>query len=169
MKKLLLISLMLFSFPFALKAQNSPLVGTWEGTQTQQVPDPNSDGLKEIQVKWVVRINQYDNDFVVRMKTVPSDNSSVTYYDNNTIIESNSTLLSWSSYKTTDYDCGYIKNGQVVNSTEYFLQCRVSFNNGRLKFTYYMHSIYKNKSGSILGTHDTPSGDIYLYKKDSDW
>ena len=152
-------------------AQNSPLIGTWEGTLSMEIPDPNSDGTKNYQYKAIVRIKQYDGDYLVRMKNVPTEEpSKARYFDNCTIISSSPTTLTWNCGNEKSYDCGYIVNGHTVHSAEFSYNCSVKFDKGRLCYSYYMHTIYRNKREIIIGTHDTPIlGETYLYSQEGDW
>ena len=76
----------------------------------------------------------------------------------------------WSSATDKSYECGYVVNGQTVHSADYSYKCSVEYNKGKLNYSYYMHTIYRNKSGSVIGTHDTPVlGNTYLYKEELDW
>lgn len=153
----------------SIHAQNSPLIGTWEGTLTMEIPD--TEGMKDYQYKTIIRIKQYDDEFIVRMKHVPTEEpSKVRYFDNSTVISSSSKSISWNCGSSRSYDCGYVVNGQTVYCADFSYNCSVQFDKGRLLFQYYMHTIYNNKSGKVIGTHDTPIlGKTYLYKQEEDW
>lgn len=171
MKRLLILTVVSLICTANVVAQESKLVGTWEGTLTSDIPDPNSDGTMDYQFKVFVRIKQYDEDFIVRMKFVPQDeHSKGKYFDNSTIIGSSSTSLTWNCGSAKSYDCGYVVNGQTVYSAEFSYNCSVLFDKGRLLYSYYMHTIYKNKNGNIIGTHDTPIlCKTYLYQQEENW
>ena len=171
MKGKLLLALLCILYSMGANAQDSPLVGTWEGTYTVQFPYSDSDEMKSYQTKVVVRINHYDNDYAVRMKTMSVEEpSKVKYWDNLTITSSSPTSLSWNYFSTTSYDCGYVVNGQVVYRADYSYNCNVIYKNGRLSYSDSMHTIYYNSNGSIIGTHDTPTlGKTFLYKEDGNW
>lgn len=165
MNKIFFCIISLFCLTTAM-AQESPFVGTWEGTYTIPIDD-----TKNEQRKVVVRINKYENDYVVRMKTMSAeDPSKVKYWDNLNVTNSSPTSLSWNFGSATSYDCGYVVNGQIVYSADFSYNCIVIFNNGRLSYSYSMHTVYKNRNGSVIGTHDTPTlAKTYLYKEDGNW
>lgn len=152
-------------------AQDLPLAGTWEGTLSMPIPDANSDGMRGWQYKVIIRIKQYDENYVVRMKHVPVEEpSKVKYFDNITVLNASPTSLAWSCDTGESYDCDWNANGQAVDKTEYSYRCCVEYSKGRLLYSYYMHSIYKSKNGRIIGTHDTPLlGKTHLYKEEADW
>ena len=74
--KRLSIYLFICLFSMNMVAQISPLVGTWEGTLSMEIPDPNSDGMRNWQTKIVIRIKQYGEDFMIRMKHVAVEDPS---------------------------------------------------------------------------------------------
>lgn len=153
-------------------AQTSPIVGTWEGTLTTQIPDKDSDGLTNSQSKIVVRITQYGEEYGVRVKNILVDDpSKVHYWSDCKIIHSGESEVKWSSHINTSYDWDNSdrKNGKVIYCADYSWICTASFSNGRIIYIRHMHTDYKDQNGSIIGTHDNPSENILLYKQENDW
>ena len=153
-------------------AQNHPLVGTWEGIVTYQLPDSESDGMKDYQHKLIIRINKYDKSYVVRAKNVSIDNpSNVKYWNDCNVYYSDEINIRWNSYMSTSYDWDVSdgKNGQTIYCADYSMICDVTFLNGRINLIRYMHTDYKNRKGEIIGTHDNPIEKFSLYKQEEDW
>lgn len=174
MKKGLLLAILCFMCIIGTYAQDSPFVGTWEGTVTSELPDPNSDGTIEHQYKLVVKITQYDDDYGIRMKSVsiedPSkvykrfDNCDVIYYDDNTI--------KWKYLNSTsyDWDSSDRKNGDVIYCAVYAYYYTATYSKGRLTVVNSCHTDYKNRSGKIIGTHDHTIPEVFnLYKQEDNW
>lgn len=172
MRKLLLIGVSFFVSMTTAMAQESSLIGTWEGTYTIQIPDPNSEGMKDEQHKMIIRIKLYDEEYVVKVKTFPVKNpSDVKYWNDCNVTYSDEQQIKWSSYIWTsyDWDSSDKKNGQIIYCVEYIELCTVTMLKGRLSYVGTMHSVYKNRQGDVIGTHDTPTERITLYKPEEDW
>ena len=171
MKRLSILILLHLCF-INIIAQTSSIVGTWEGTITMQIPDSESDGMKDFQSKIVLRITQYGEEYGVRVKNIPIDDPSKVYYWNDCrIIQSDKSEVKWSSHIRTsyDWDSSDRKNGRVIYCADYSWIYSASFYNGRVNLVRYMHTDYKDQNGSLIGTHDNPSEKILLYKQDNDW
>ncbi len=168
-----LINIIIFNLCFiTVIAQTSPIVGTWEGIYTFQVPDKDSDELMSSQSKIVVRITQYGEAYGIRVKNIPVDNASKVHYWNDCkIIRAGASEVKWSSFIRTSYDWdgSYRKNGRVIYCADYSWICTAFFSNGRINFVIHMHTDYKDQNGSIIGIHDNPSKSFLLYKQENDW
>ena len=173
MNKIILSFILFFACFLNADSQIIPLVGTWEGTYTIQVPDPDSESMKDEQRKMIIRIKQYDDEYVVKVKTFPVMNpSDVKYWNDCNVTYSNEQQIKWNSYIWTSYewDSSDKKNGQVIYCVEYIELCTVTMLKGeRLNYVGSIHSVYKNRRGDVIGTHDTPSERITLYKQEEDW
>lgn len=171
MKKIFWVFL-LVTCAIKVDAQESKLVGTWEGTYTIQIPDPNSEGMKDEQRKMIIRIKLYDEEYVVKVKSFPvKDPNDVKYWNDCNVSYSDEATIKWTSYIDTsyDWDSSDKKNGQIIKCVEYTEFCSVTVSKGRLNFIGIMHSVYKNRNDDVIGTHDTPAWKVTLYKEDDDW
>lgn len=170
------IGLLLFFSIISLSegvAQDCNLCGTWEGVYKILVPDPNPEGdvLEESQ-KMVLRIKIYGDDATIRVKSIPiKDPSNVKYWSDCIVSYYDGNTIKWSSYNSTSYDWNNSdrKNGKIIYCAEYTWIGSATFSNGCLRFSYYMHSSYKDKNGNEIGTHDTPTKHLTMYKDEGDW
>lgn len=174
MRKVLFVAMLFVLSTMRTYAQESPFVGTWEGTVTLEIPDPNSDGMIEHQYKLLVKITQYDEDFGIRMKSVSIEDPSKIYkrFDNCDVIYHDENVLKWryGSYTSYDWDSSYRKNGDIIHCAVYTYYYTATYSKGRLVVVDSCHTDYKNRSGRIIDTHDhTISGGFKLYKPDKDW
>lgn len=173
MKKLFWV-ILLVTCAIKASAQESKLVGTWEGTVTSEIPDPNSDGMIEHQYKLVVKITKYDDDFGIRMKSVSIEDPSKIYrrFDNCDVIYHDENTIKWKYYSSTsyDWDSSDRKNGDIIYCAVYTYYYTATYSKGRLTVVDSCHTDYKNRSGRIIGTHDyTIPGSFALYKPENDW
>lgn len=104
MRKVLFVAMLCVLSTLRMYAQNSPFVGTWEGTYTIQYPDPDSESMKDEQRKIIIRIKQYDDEYVIKVKTFPvKDPSDVKYWNDCNITYSDEQQIKWNSYISTSY------------------------------------------------------------------
>ena len=105
MRKFIVLTLF-FVFVTTAFCQNCELCGTWQGTYSITVPDPEPDGgLIDENMKMFVRIKSHGEDLSVRVKVLPANNPNETKYWNDCEVTSQSTtIINWTSYISTSYD-----------------------------------------------------------------
>lgn len=169
--KTLVLLLMCISSAMAFAQDNDPWVGTWEGVETITVPDKNSDGYIDFQKKIVVRISKYGDTYGVRVKEISVSNpSDMKYWNDCKVTYSDNSTIKYQSYIQTSYDWdSTYKNGSKVYSAVYTWVVSALYSNGRITLEKFIHTDYKDKNGSFIGTQDTRPKKLSLYKQESDW
>lgn len=170
--RVLVMTMLMASMSFAsaqISSQNS-IVGTWEGIETELLPDENSDGLRDYQFKLVVRITKYDDEYGVRVKEIPIDNTSnVRYWNDCKVTYSDESTINWFSYKGSSYDWDTVRKGRRIDSCDCYWIVSATYSNGKLSITKHLHFDYKDKSGDVIDTHDSPPQRNTLYRQENDW
>ena len=168
-RKVLLLMLMCMLSVMSIHAQESPLVGTWEGTYTAHDPDKE----EAEQFKLIIRIKQYDNEYVVKVKTCSIEDPSKAplYWDDCNVIFSNESTIIWDSVNLNinSSDNTYKIDGQIVTCLEYHELCTVKYKTGRLLFEKNLYNLCKNREGNIFKDIKDYSWKVTLYKDEEGW
>ena len=161
MNKILVIILLLFSFPVALIAQESPLCGDWTGNYYLKV------GSMGANMKRFIRIKKYGDNYTVRMKEINLDLNRTTYSD---CVVTSSDDNSISFYE--DYPKEYENDDSKWVASEGKNYWSVQLVDGVLKLRNhgnYTKLFDKNNNTKEINMPPQTSSNMNLYKDDSDW
>lgn len=156
-----------------IPADEEPLVGEWTGVYRQSLfKDGN---IVEHDIKLILRINKYGDDFRIRAKTIDIDDSHITYRAEAKVFFCDGQRITWIHYLGDDYDWSNNDRhkGRIIGHTSYRLICRASYINGVLLYHDWYCATYYDKSGNIIEEQseadvgEWAQTEITMYKEDN--
>ena len=176
MKKLIVFGILSLLSCMAAVAQEPAICGDWVGVYKGIDIATDSDGDRQVidvDFKRHIRIKNIGGSYTVRMKMRKADGSEPFKYSPECqIIEANDRTIKWKVDLDPEYDWSPEDkhNGIRIGHADYYKYCTVTLSSGVLKYSEYLHTVYYDKRGQIIGDEDCfhKSGQT-LYKEDSDW
>ena len=154
-------------------SQKSSLIGEWVGVSNQVVADNDgSGGYHYERIRLFVRIDEYDNTYYVRCKTI-NDNDGRTQYRSEAIISSiGDQTIEW-SHSVTGKQNWYDRDEWVGNERVFYasfsIQCRAEKRGEVVIYHEYMLKTKYGKNENILGYENYEEQDITLYNSQDNW
>ena len=113
-----------------------------------------------------VRIDNYDGQFVVRVKTVDSEAEKTNYRPDAIITSSENTRISWTHIMGDDYDWS---NDSHVKHAIYKMHCSAIYTGGTLAYHEYWETVYYGMNNMVMKTEHWGKEDRVLYNANDNW